>query len=54
MGCGSVAVEYARRSSRCSTESDRNASCERYSIIRDLLAGIYKLAHQTVYEDPAA
>jgi hypothetical protein len=44
-------IEYARGSSRCSTESHWNASCKCYSIIRVLLAGITNLP-RTVYEIP--
>ena len=47
-------IEYARGSI---TILDRigleNASCECYPITRELLADVYNLAHQTVFEDVA-
>ena len=48
-------IEYARGSIRIIDRIGlEDASCECYSITRGLLAEVYKLAHQSIYEDPAA
>jgi CRP-like cAMP-binding protein len=47
-------IEYARGSIKIIDRIGlENASCECYPITRSLLADVYKLAHQTVFEDPA-
>ena len=47
-------IEYSRGSIKI---LDRigliNASCECYPVTRNLLGDVYKLAHQTVFEDPS-
>jgi CRP-like cAMP-binding protein len=48
-------VEYARGSIKILDRIGlENASCECYPVTRTLLCDLYKLAHQTVFEDPAA
>jgi CRP-like cAMP-binding protein len=48
-------IRYARGSIRILDRAGMvNASCECYSVTRRLLADVYKLANQTIYEDPAA
>jgi CRP-like cAMP-binding protein len=48
-------IEYARGSIKIIDRIGlENASCECYPITRSLLADVYNLAHQTVFEDPAA
>jgi CRP-like cAMP-binding protein len=48
-------IEYARGSIKIIDRIGlENASCECYPLTRSLLADVYKLAHQTVFEDPAA
>jgi CRP-like cAMP-binding protein len=48
-------IEYARGSIKIIDRIGlENASCECYPITRNLLADVYKLARQTVFEDPAA
>ena len=48
-------IEYARGSIKVLDRIGlENASCECYPVTRRLLAGVYKLAHQSVFEDPLA
>jgi CRP-like cAMP-binding protein len=48
-------IEYARGSIKIIDRIGlENASCECYPVTRNLLADVYKLANQTVFEDPAA
>jgi CRP-like cAMP-binding protein len=48
-------IEYARGSIKIIDRIGlENASCECYFITRNLLAAVYQLAHQTVFENPAA
>ena len=48
-------IEYARGSIKILDRIGlENTSCECYTITRNLLEDVYKLAHQTVFEDPAA
>ena len=46
-------IEYARGSIKILDKIGlENASCECYPVTRSLLAGVYKLAHQAVFQDP--
>jgi CRP-like cAMP-binding protein len=48
-------IEYARGSIQILDRAGlENASCECYRVTRTLLAGVYKLANQAVFENPAA
>jgi CRP-like cAMP-binding protein len=47
-------IEYVRGSIKILDRTAlENASCECYPLTRNLLVDIYKLAHQTVFDDPA-
>jgi CRP-like cAMP-binding protein len=48
-------IEYARGSIKILDRIGlENASCECYPVTRNLLGDVNKLAHQTVFEEPAA
>lgn len=48
-------IEYARGSIKILDKIGlENASCECYPVTRSLLSDLYKLAHQTILEDPEA